>query len=151
MVTVNCDGLEIPQLLLDFCADINLTQKGLPCRIPESALHIAAHYRYLDVLKFLVDRGADVHFGTKASDRSMSALHRVVYELDVATKIDRRQLRAVVTFLVNQGVDVDCVVTEGVHFDLADRSGMTPLMMAASIGCVDAVQVFLDCGADVNF
>lgn len=133
-------GFEIPKLLLDYGADINLTQEDED-GLQESPLHVAAQGRGLDALKFLIDRGADVQFGTQDGDESISVLHRVLDGLEENEPFNKQMLRDVITLLVNEGVDVDCV----------DDDDSTPLMMAASVGCVDAVQAFLDCGADVNF
>lgn len=134
------DYFEILQLLLDYGANINFSSEG-EGGYRESPLHIAARDCDIKLLKFLLDRGANVQFGTLPHEDALSVLHHVADALEYPDRIDKSQLGDVVRLLVDAGIDVNCM----------DTDGMSPLMVAASYGSADGVQAFLDCGADVNY
>jgi len=95
-----------------------------------TALHLAAHFRHLRVVDFLLIRGADVN-GRSENSHANTALHAAA-----AGNADR----ALVQRLIKAGVEVDA--TQG--------GGYTGLHEAASIGRADLVALLLDAGASAE-
>jgi len=94
----------------------------------ENIINIASREGNLDVIKFLVDKGADVN--SKDKD-GYAPLNRAA----LAGHLD------IVKYLVNKG---------GADVNAKDEDGNTPLYYAAGKGHLDIVKFLVNKGADVN-
>jgi uncharacterized protein len=92
-----------------------------------TALHWAAHYGDLELVKLLIARGADA---AVRNDYGMTAIAAAAVEADYA----------IVKALIDAGADVESPNAEG----------QTALMVAARTGHVDTAALLLEHGADVN-
>ncbi len=111
-----------------------LTASGAdPNAVDHSArtpLIAAAEGERAEVVRALLDAGADPE---QPDDLGYTALHFAAGNLGEASE--------------------DCIkalLDAGSEVDEETRDGMTPLMVSAHLGCVDAVRVLLSRGADVN-
>jgi ankyrin repeat protein len=92
-----------------------------------TVLHLAAEYGHVDVVKLLLNRGANV---AALSSRGETPLHFAV----------KNGHRLVCSILLDRGADVSS----------ATPAGVTPLHVAARSGGIDVCQLLLERGADVN-
>lgn len=104
-----------------------------------NAMLASANTGNLEVMRMLADRGADVTYNPSPG---AGALHFAAVNRDVP----------MLRYLLARGAKVDGVMNFGMpmrHGVIAlDR--ITPLMLAATYGPVEAVRALLDAGADVN-
>jgi len=117
-----------------------------------TVLMLAAWYGRDNVVKELLDRGADVN--AKSDDYDQTAL------MFAATKCSTDTIIA----LIDKGADVNAKPAKGKHGifgttgigqevnspNIITEKGMTALMLAAASGRADNVIALLDNGADVN-
>jgi ankyrin repeat protein len=96
----------------------------------ERPLIIAAESGSLEILRALLDAGADISVREKSSGDT--ALHRTFY------KFMRRD--KVTEFLLNAGAEVEA----------RNSAGETPFFVAAKRGCFQALQMLIAIGVDVN-
>lgn len=91
------------------------------------SLHYAVIEGHLEMVKFLIDQGANVN---STSDDGHTALHLAA----------RSGNLDIVKYLLELGVDVNC----------EQELGRTALHLAAEMGNLDTVKYLIVCGADVN-
>jgi ankyrin repeat protein len=96
-------------------------------------LHIAIIHRNLDIVKYLVDLGADLEVN---DDFGNTALLIATDEYDPENEVDRD----IVMLLINRGANVNAQTA----------TGITPLYHAVNAGDLDLARLLLDRGADVN-
>jgi ankyrin repeat protein len=108
------------ELLLAHGADLN---KGL--HSDRTALDHAFGTRDLDMIRWLVDRGAEM-------DIAVTGQENLLYAAMTSQRL--------VDFLIAQGVDVDA----------ADEDGQTPLLYVADSGDAAMARLLIAHGADVN-
>ena len=117
--------------LLDRGADVNSRDKdGL------LALYYALKGGHANTAKFLIDKGSE---SLLSNDPNLLGF----YEADLLQSSAREGLVDIVEFLLNSGVYVDAVPSNG-------DSLLTPLEEAASTGHCDVVTMLLEQGADIN-
>ena len=112
--------LKVVQTLLAHSADVNVTA----ARYIGTPLHEALRGRYIDVVRLLIDNGAD-------ASRDLQGLLLLALEWRSAETVQ---------FFIRLGADVNA------RFE-RDR---TPLHLALCVGCDEAVRVLTEHGADVN-
>ena len=117
--------------LLDHGADVNSRDRsGL------LALYCALKGGHATTAKFLMDRGSE---SLLSNDPNLLGS----YEADLLQSSAREGLVDIVEFLLNSGVYVDAVPSNG-------DSLLTPLEEATSTGHCDVVTMLLEQGADIN-
>jgi len=121
--------LDIALFLLDGGAD---GQNG--GKMDQTVLYIASSSGYADVVRSLIDRGADLNATCQDGDEDGEVKWT---PLHVATSQERRDI---VVLLLERGADTEI---------LSGRN-QTALYMASSRGCVDVVRSLIDRGADLN-
>lgn len=89
----------------------------------------------VDLVRYLVNKGADVH-AVGGFDQSL-ALHRAISNFAWPSKEDRLET---VKILLNAGADIEKI----------DHDGYSPLMMAAAFGCYTIAEELLKRGANPN-
>ena len=132
---------DVVRTLLDKGADVNAKTKSCWTSFYEgkklvimldndehTALHVAAIYGKSDVVRTLLDKGADVNAKTKTFGRT------ALCEAAIHDKSD------VVRTLIDKGADVNAKI----------KCWLTALHVAAMHGSSDIVRILLDKGADVN-
>ena len=91
-------------------------------------LHMAAQEGHLDIVRYLVERGADFN---QADKWGQTPLHAAAYNGHIE----------VVRYLIEG---------KGADFNLADRWNQTPLHLAACYGHTEVVRYLIERGADFN-
>ena len=105
--------------------DVNkISKRSFP---PKTPLMYAAGEGRFDIVKYLIDHGADV---SKKDDHKRTALHYA---------IERGDLKV-----------VEVLLSKGAEIDVEDRYHRTPLLLAAGRGHNDISLCLVDHGADVN-
>lgn len=93
-----------------------------------SLVHIAAsNERRVDIMQFLLDRGADVN---ALDTYGRSPLHDAAY--------------------YSNPIILDCLIDYGALLDVADEGGVTPLFLALSEGRLEAVKALIKRGARLD-
>jgi len=102
-------------------------------KLGTTPLHIAAGHGHFDIVKILVENGANVN----AKDlMGFTPLHSAIMGNHLA----------IVKFLIENGADINAKAEN----ELPGGTGWTPLHLAASSGNLDIVKYLIDHGADVN-
>ena len=125
------------QLVLQAGANVNHVKKNKDA----TALIMAAWSGHIDVLRILLDAGAEVNFGNWYLSDPWSA--RILHEtaLHIAAE---SELIDIVRALIDAGKHTDERILYGHH-------NGNPLMNAAAEGHIDVVRALLDAGAGVNW
>lgn len=110
----------------------NATSTG---RYGNSALMVASSKGYTEIVKLLIDNGADVN---KRSCIGSTALYSALDSEEWG--VIKNQSLKIVALLINAGADVN----------VKDFHGSTPLSIAAARGYYNIVQLLLVNGANVN-
>src|SRR5262249_37496414 len=157
---IDNQGAGVMGILLDAGAEVNAKDA-----LGETALTLALERSHPDLARLLIDRGADVNaknrFGRHAlilaigmlrpySGRDESATLALIKAMlvkgaDVNAK-DSGQ--TTVTTVTNEGFGVRGILTE--TGPVGNVDARTPIMIAARVGSVQAIQLLLAHGADVN-
>src|SRR5262245_24268090 len=123
-----------------------------------TALHHAAGYGPLGNLQLLIDKGADVNAKNR---RGSTPLHWAIYDeakvrllLAKGANVNAKQAQGrtplyLAAMLGNGVPTLRLLLSKGANPNLAAVNGQTPLMMAAR-GDVEAMQLLIEQGADVN-
>jgi ankyrin repeat protein len=93
----------------------------------ETLLHYAIRFEHLEVVKILIERGADMNIG---DNDEMTPLHKAAY----------RGLLEISEYLLSKGASLS----------VKDRYGVSPLHLAAARGHNKVMSLLLDRGADIN-
>jgi ankyrin repeat protein len=135
--TGNLDGVKA---LIGRGADVNAAEPSLK----QTALMWATAERHPDVVRFLIEHGADVRAATR---HGFTALHFAAREGDVE----------IARMILSAGVDVDVqsvsdptLKGRGPAFDAMRSAGSTPLLVAVTRGHVKLALLLLEQGADPN-
>jgi ankyrin repeat protein len=93
----------------------------------ETLIHYAVRAEHLDVVKVLVERGADINMG---DNDELTPLHKSAY----------RGLTEISEYLISKGANISA----------EDRRGVTPLHLAAARGHNKVMELLLAKGAEIN-
>ena len=115
---------EILRCLIENGADVNGVNK-----VKHTPLMIAAIRGHINALTLLIKHGADVDL--QDSD-GCKALHFAVYGSDISSEI------------------LSCLIGIGADVNACTNNGVTPLMIAAEEGHINAVTSLVKCGANVH-
>jgi len=122
----------------------------------ETPLQEAASAGRLEVVRYLVEKGARVHYGaahgSSPLERAVSRGHKdvVIYLLEHtgAASDEARPLHAAAE---NGNLDLATLLLEkGFSFNQPDRNGRTPLHRAVESDSLDIVTLLIEKGAEVN-
>ena len=105
--------------------DIDINSKGDKCSA--TPLIIATMENHVEVMKYLLQKGADISL-TTGSPKRRSALHIASEHGSIAA--------------------IELLLSGGLSVDLRDGEGNTPLVCAAACGQIEAVNCLLNHGAD---
>ena len=120
------DGFKVIQLLLKHGTDVNTREKNPP-------LHFASYNQHLELVRELLDNGADVN---AEDSEGRTALHKVFANPDASD----RDVLVLVQLLLDRGADVNT----------QDDLHQTPLHLALRSGRFEGPWVLLKHGADLN-
>ena len=124
------DGVRVAQLLLERGADVNTRRNDY-----WTPLHVASYYGNVEVVRVLLDHGADLEANAKG-DNGEKPLHSVSYGKYRSQEDGVR----VAQLLLEHGADVNT----------RRRNHWTPLHVASYYGNLEVVRLLLDHGADLE-
>jgi Ankyrin repeats (many copies)/Ankyrin repeats (3 copies) len=101
----------------------------------DTALHIAAAAYGLEVVRILIEAGADVQAGNRLGD---TALHAAAVGIPGSQRWNPTAQAATIMVLIDAGVDPNA----------ANKRGVSPLHLAVRTRCAEAVRTLLERGAD---
>ena len=146
---VTADPLPLIRKLLDAGANPNAIvnntprarmREGSPRIVFATALMRAAFAADLELVKLLLDRGADPKIISRDSETMLSAAAGLAFIHGYHRGKSPEERLQVVNLFVELGNDVNW----------ADDYGITPLMAAANYGNVPIIQYLIDAGADLS-
>jgi ankyrin repeat protein len=153
---------EVVELLIAYGADLELAELGYL----DTALHTAAHLNNADIVKILLESGADpnpisrhtnwetpLHYAAEAG-----AIDAVQALLDGGVEVDVRidQGRSPMMNIIKEGRSgygspvVRVLLDNGADPSLQDNSGSTALHYAAMNGRTDTIQLLIEHGASLD-
>jgi ankyrin repeat protein len=103
--------------------DVNLTN-----RLGVTPLMVACQWNHLEIVRFLLDKGADIELSGRSCGRNA---------LMYACLSGNARL-------------VELILQRGAWIDATDCTGRTPLMMAATVGHTEIVRLLVKNGAKIN-
>ena len=118
------NSCEILRCLIENGADVNGVNK-----VKQTPLMKAAKSGHINALTLLIKHGADVDL--QDSD-GYKALHFAVFGSDISSEI------------------LSCLIGSGADVNARTNNGVTPLMIAAEEGHINAVTSLVKCGANVH-
>src|SRR6185503_4762190 len=146
---VTADPLPLIKKLLDAGADVNFLvnntprarmREGSPRIVFATALMRAAFAADIELVKLLLERGADPKIISRDSETMLSAAAGLAFIHGYHRGKPPEERLQVVKLFVEMGNDVNW----------ADDYGITPLMAAGNIGNVPVIQFLIDAGADLS-
>ena len=145
---VTTDPLPLIRRLLDAGANVNAIvnntprariREGTPRLIYATSLMRAAWSGDLELVKLLLDHGADPHIVSKDNETTIEAAVGEGLILGYHKMRPEAERLEVVKLLVSLGEDVNA----------ADNYGITPLMIAGNMGQISIIKYLIDVGADL--
>ena len=127
--------LEMLQVMAKKGADVNITQDE-PAGAGDTPLHLACSYGNAEVVKFLIEAGAD------------DTIQNINGEIPAHYAVKKKRFRE-----ERKGEKIAEVLGALSSVDIADNNGTTPLMLLQYLDINTTIQVlpvFLEKGADVN-
>jgi ankyrin repeat protein len=151
-----------------FCAEHGRDIKAVVDEKGRTLLHkaIGGGKSSIAVIKFLVNRGADVNardkdgdtllntaalmmFGQYKEEESAAVIKYLVSkEADVNTK--NKSGRTPLHYVTSSAEIVKLLVSKGADVNAKDENGVTPLWEAANNGYIESVKILISRGADIN-
>ena len=117
-----------------------------------TALHIAASEGHKEVIKLLLENGADVnigaHYNLTAADLAMQRNHNEVVELLVSKGADISPLH--IALYMKDEAKAMSLIESGADVNKRTPYGTTPLDRTVNAGLQDIVELLIANGADVN-
>jgi uncharacterized protein len=145
---VTTDPLPLIKKMLDAGADVNFVvnntprarmRDGSPRIVFATALMRAAFSGDIELVKLLLDHGADPKIVSKDNETTLMAAAGTGFIPGYSKGRTPAERLEVVKLLIDVGQDVNA----------ADNYGITPLMVAANLGDVPIIQYLIDKGADL--
>ncbi|XP_044579759.1 uncharacterized protein LOC123261929 [Cotesia glomerata] len=145
--------LEVVKILFGY-TKMKINNKGID---NFTMLHIASQEGYLDIVKYLVEKGADVHATNKSGSKPIHIAaregHVSIVEFFFSIKMSNNTLghqgqtllhyavvapkKEIVEYLINQKMDVN----------VGDAKGLTPIYYAVKCGKQEIIELLLNNGA----
>ena len=113
--------------------------------VGHTALHVAAMYGKSDIVRMLLDKGANVNAKTKSWRKALRKGKKPVITLD-----NDEHTALHIAVIHGKSDVVRTLLDKGANVNAKTRSWWTALHMAAMYGKSDVVSILLDKGADVN-
>ncbi len=101
----------------------------------DTALHIASASYQAELVRILIERGADVHASNRMGDQPLQ------YAAAGSPGSDTWNPSA-------QAETIRCLIELGADPNASDKRGVSPLHVAVRTRCAGAVRTLLECGAD---
>jgi ankyrin repeat protein len=164
IAAVKADKLEIVKILLAHGADINARNY-----FQETALHYAAKKGNLNMIIYLIDRGAEINVADTAGNTPLTAV--LTYGKTIG---DQNNLN-IIKLLIEKGADLNVktasgetpliiaikkcfdkpelpqlLIAKGADVNFKNINGDTPLHISASNNNLKLVLLLIDSGADIN-
>ncbi|KAK3939988.1 Serine/threonine-protein phosphatase 6 regulatory ankyrin repeat subunit A [Diplogelasinospora grovesii] len=133
--------------------DVLLKSEEIRCHVNakdnrgRTALHWVAEYGRDDLVRLLVDRGADVSAGDEYGD---TALHRAARGANIEEKDRGGQTPLYQAAWQGHEAIVRLLLDKGANIEEKDQNGRTPLLWAAERGHEAIVRLLLDKGANIE-
>ncbi|WP_371376279.1 ankyrin repeat domain-containing protein [Thalassotalea aquiviva] len=148
--------MEFVRVLIDKGANINVKHNGVP------AIVIATHNRHFDVVKLLVEKGADIDasngFGSTSLHFAVAkglTLGDISWLLDSGANIDKVENQSgntstplTIAITTNRSEIAKELVSRGASIEIP--SSFSPILRAAQYGELELVKYLLSKGADLN-
>lgn len=107
--------------------DVNTKDKN-----GRTALHVAVEHENLEIIRFLLERGAKVNVRSKDDRTPLLMIDEIESEDEILVEI------------------VKLLVAKGANVNVQDKSGNTALMSACEEESLEAVRILLEAGANPN-
>jgi len=124
------------------------------------SLHFAANSGHIEIVKYLLSKGADIHAKTKANTtvlhyaalKGSLEIVKLLVEKGVEIDIKNVQVTTPMYYAASGGHRevVQYLIDKGAKVDALDREEGTPLHFAAKNGHTKTIEVLIEMGADVN-
>ena len=124
-----------------------ISEELIPYGGIHTSLMFAATGGHLEVVRVLLDRGADVN---EALSAALSAGRIKVAKLLKDRGADLNLVPLTLLTLLGDVEVVQSRINQGANIDETDNRGCSPLIVAAKWGYLEIVKLLLDNGADVN-
>lgn len=148
--------VDIVNLLLHYDADINqISEFGI------SALHNACSNNNIDIVKILINSGANVNIGIKYANTPIHVAAKYATDPQIFDMLffhgadiefrDQNGKTPLISACASKNYNgVSRLISYGCDLDTQDNEGHTALMIASRNGCLKIVELLVDNECDIN-